>query len=254
MKLSVKMWFLHARIPECTLLIIAKRAGLCLLINKQTIPSTEQPSSERCWGVLAACGPSKLPKAGLSGGRPGGRPGWAVGSWTWLLWKGCWCGKRPIPHLLNEKIQSTLSFQETVGCLLPCLVECSYMIWFCKWLPQNHRNHPFGLLRVTPLCGIMPQPRGGDYWRNHLMVFLTGTLAFLGGKGRAWKRHNVASKPQVYRKGTNPAWRLDYLQDLLGNLLLLAPWLSVHSALQSADFCTGTYAFCTSITLKAPHR
>lgn len=59
MKLSVKMWSLHARVPECTMLIIAKTAGLCLPINKQTIPSTEQPSFGRCRGTHGCMQPLK---------------------------------------------------------------------------------------------------------------------------------------------------------------------------------------------------
>lgn len=43
-----------------------------------------------------------------------------------------------------------------------------------------------------------------------------------------------------------------HLQDLLGNLLLLDPWQSLHPALQSTDFGSGTHVTCASIALEAP--
>lgn len=59
----------------------------------------------------------------------------------------------------------------------------------------------------------------GNYWR----VLLTKR------RGWAWKRHNLASQALTL-------CRCYHLQDLLVNLPLLAPWLSLHPALQSTHF------------------
>lgn len=59
----------------------------------------------------------------------------------------------------------------------------------------------------------------GNYW----MVLLTKR------RGWAWKRHNLASQALTLCK-------CYHLQDLLVNLPLLAPWLSLHPALQSTHF------------------
>lgn len=111
------------------MLIIAKRAGLCLLINKQTIPPTEQLSFENCW-------PHAAPKTELSRGRPRSRPGWTVGSHSWLLWSGCWFGKRHIPISFKWR-DSEYSFpQENCRTLAAMPGKgCSYII--CKRFSQE---------------------------------------------------------------------------------------------------------------------
>lgn len=78
MKLSVKTWSPHARIPACTMLIIAKSTGLRLLINNRFLQHNSFPMGD-VWAHWPHATP-KVPKAGLRRCRPG----WAVGSWSWL--------------------------------------------------------------------------------------------------------------------------------------------------------------------------
>lgn len=141
------------------MLIIAKRAGLCLPINKQTIPSTEQlpPGGVRvCWVHVA---PENCPRLGSAK-----------------------ADLQEDPAGLQAPRADSSERDADLGRDASCIFEIKRFrvlfpsgklqdiychAWervkprdFFKWFSRNHRNHHFHL-GVTPLCGIMPHPCGG---------------------------------------------------------------------------------------------